>query len=358
MFNGSPNPPGTGYLNEDADFSNGKAGVPAVVTPPSIKQTIARKPESNHTTALSLPVLGTGSDDRSLSGGSLKYTHIVDVATYRTEDALEGRVDITGTTIHSIGDTKSDEHAPMSPNSKTYSQGSSSSPFYQQLGDMFGDDESVGSFFNPPGIQRSNSFQTLVPDSIALLVPNKIYDIALKGAFGGQEVDIHHHLDSQKPDAKQLFHSTVGSATKAVASFLPGRGLQANLHPQGAPKNGDLGPPLTKYKKMDVLLGRGEKTNRHFGNIEFLQQKEVLRPRYLFAATRKEKAAIAQELVDIMQRLHGSRFLMQNNGLWYEVPNQRALEKAKQALRERLMTTEERKAKRVRYAAPKKPKPM
>jgi hypothetical protein len=115
-----------------------------------------------------------------------------------------------------------------------------------------------------------------------------------------------------------------------------------------SPKNENV--PVRGVMEMDVLCGRGEATNRNPGNKVFHKEKAILQPSYLDATCRKDKTAIAQELVDIMQRLHGSRFLAKENDDWYVVDHQRVLEKVKQALREN-MTPEERKAKRERFAA-------
>jgi hypothetical protein len=86
--------------------------------------------------------------------------------------------------------------------------------------------------------------------------------------------------------------------------------------------------------EMDVLLGRGEARNHHPGNKEYHLQKAIVQPSYLEANMRKGESAIAKELVDVMQRLHGSRFLENDNDVWRLVVNQRAVIKAKQALRE------------------------
>jgi hypothetical protein len=107
--------------------------------------------------------------------------------------------------------------------------------------------------------------------------------------------------------------------------------------------------------EFDVLCGRGEQVNRHPGNKIFHDEKEKLQPRYLRATKRKEKTAIAQELVDLMKNRYGSRFLgyRSEKKQFYIVENKRVLEKAKQVLRE-TFTPEQRKVKRERYFRPKK----
>jgi hypothetical protein len=112
---------------------------------------------------------------------------------------------------------------------------------------------------------------------------------------------------------------------------------------------------VSAYTGVDVLFGRGERGNQHPGNILYHKEKELLQPRYLQAEIRRDKRAIAQELVDRMRK-HGSRFLAldPSSNQWHIVDNDHALAKAKQALRERF-TPEERRAKRERYAVHKKP---
>jgi hypothetical protein len=113
--------------------------------------------------------------------------------------------------------------------------------------------------------------------------------------------------------------------------------------------------PDLGYTDTDVLCGRGEFINRHPGNVFFREQKAYFQRRYLQAEKRKEKAAIAQALVNFMEREHGSRFLAREmeNEPWYTVDKKRVLEKCKQLLREDL-TPEDRQEKRKKYAAAKK----
>jgi hypothetical protein len=113
---------------------------------------------------------------------------------------------------------------------------------------------------------------------------------------------------------------------------------------------------VSELSLFDVLFGRGEWINRHYGNKLFHAQKEVVQTRYLRTTNRKVKTAIAQELVDFMEREYCSRFLAQDreSNHWYIVDRPRVLDKAKQALRE-VFTPEQRRIKRLYYAAKKKP---
>jgi len=99
---------------------------------------------------------------------------------------------------------------------------------------------------------------------------------------------------------------------------------------------------------VDVLMGRGGRTNHHKGNENYLKIKERIQPRYL-AAAKEDKTAISQELVDAIL-LEGGRFLKLDplTERWYVVDNQVARKKASQTLRE-INTPEVRAAKRAKY---------
>lgn len=84
----------------------------------------------------------------------------------------------------------------------------------------------------------------------------------------------------------------------------------------------------------DVLCGRGGGTNAHVGNKRFRALVAQFQQTYL-AAKRKEKAAIARQIVKIIEN-NGGRFLQKNSatGLWELVTDKKATEKTSQALRE------------------------
>merc|ERR1711959_37680 len=102
---------------------------------------------------------------------------------------------------------------------------------------------------------------------------------------------------------------------------------------------------------LDVLMGRGSRTNYHPGNIRYLKETKRIQPRYL-KASKVSKTAISQELVDAVHAW-GGRFLQidddpRQKKLWYEVPRIVARKKASQKLRE-LNTPEARAKKRAKY---------
>jgi hypothetical protein len=91
----------------------------------------------------------------------------------------------------------------------------------------------------------------------------------------------------------------------------------------------------------DVMCGRGGGTNNHIGNIRFRQLVNGHKLRYL-AATKSEKPMVSREVVTIWRSLNPpGRFLKQKpsadgkSGLWSDVGDKKAREKASQCLRER-----------------------
>jgi len=98
----------------------------------------------------------------------------------------------------------------------------------------------------------------------------------------------------------------------------------------------------------DVLYGRGAGVNYHPGNRRFRELIKAHRPYYLIAA-KLEKAKIARSIVDLIRKSTPSgRFLIKNKyGAWYDVGNEKAREKASQALREKAPEIKSAFAKRV-----------
>lgn len=115
-----------------------------------------------------------------------------------------------------------------------------------------------------------------------------------------------------------------------------------------------------QYNDKDVLFGRGGLINKHPGNNRYHREKKKLQAAYL-KASKEEKGAISKSLIDLVHAW-GGRFLKRDDskkeiegnkkGLWYEVHDRTAQTKAGQALCEDY-TKEQRKEKRMRYAATK-----
>jgi hypothetical protein len=116
-----------------------------------------------------------------------------------------------------------------------------------------------------------------------------------------------------------------------------------------------------KIADLDVLLGRGGRSNHHPGNKRYREEVENFRGIYGALTTDKEKTDMSQMLVDVIQKT-GGRFLEEDKTKegnttislgWYVAPNIVARRKCSQALRED-NDPEKRKAKRARFLAKKK----
>ena len=105
--------------------------------------------------------------------------------------------------------------------------------------------------------------------------------------------------------------------------------------------------PVTALNSNDVLLGRGAGSSQYIGNQKFRDLVEERKEEYSSSASRMPKAKIAEEILDHVQSL-GGRFLqldenqgaidnMVEEGIWHVVDDKAALEKCKQALRQKRM---------------------
>jgi hypothetical protein len=85
---------------------------------------------------------------------------------------------------------------------------------------------------------------------------------------------------------------------------------------------------------LDVLLGRGGRSNHHVGNKRYRAEVENLQSWYKHSA-KSEKKDLSQCLVNYVHS-YGGRFLKLDKaaGRWYVIPNNVARRKASQALRE------------------------
>jgi len=129
---------------------------------------------------------------------------------------------------------------------------------------------------------------------------------------------------------------------KAVRKGKKGRGTKRLRHEP---------PELKRFFDVtdkDVLFGRGPSVYGHPGNVTLHNEKMAMQDVYL-KMEKADKKKISQQLVDRIHEL-GGRFLQQDPscGLWYEVSNGQAREKAAQVLREQF-TPEMRREKRRRY---------
>lgn len=100
------------------------------------------------------------------------------------------------------------------------------------------------------------------------------------------------------------------------------------------------GTIIQQLNPNDVLCGRGSGPNDYSGNIKFRALVMDRRDEYLSTSNRASKAKVAREIVDYVKCMNPpGRFLEQvennkNTPLWRIVTEEKALEKAKQALRQ------------------------
>ena len=100
---------------------------------------------------------------------------------------------------------------------------------------------------------------------------------------------------------------------------------------------------------LDILGGRGGKSNHHPGNKRYRAEIENLKEWYIKIDDKDEKTDLSQCLVDFCQS-YGARFLQFDGKGWYIIENIEARRKASQALREDSDPTK-RKEKRDRFLA-------
>jgi hypothetical protein len=82
---------------------------------------------------------------------------------------------------------------------------------------------------------------------------------------------------------------------------------------------------------LDVKLGRGGHINNHQGNQMYIGKMLEMQQNYLDTTADDEKTRISQELVNAVCAW-GGRFLKEDEGGWYEVPNVVARKKASASL--------------------------
>jgi hypothetical protein len=139
-------------------------------------------------------------------------------------------------------------------------------------------------------------------------------------------------------------------------------GIPAGKSSHGNPKKSPLkrrkrkrrnrDPPVKWYvqvRRMDVLLGRGGRSNHHPGNITFRKQAGELREWYR-TSDKHVKTDLSQLLVNWVQNEQNGRYLQldREEDRWFIVTNLVARRKASQALREH-MTMEERMARKNQH---------
>jgi len=142
----------------------------------------------------------------------------------------------------------------------------------------------------------------------------------------------HHLPPPPLPPPATRHHQYATEPTFAATSYHP-----SSVYPTPCPAT-DL---IYEVNDTDVLCGRGAPTNFHTGNQYFRGIVSQYQPMYL-GAKRADKPEIACRVVERIQE-HGGRFLkrtkrpgvgVSGHFCWVKIGEQRAYEKACQALRE------------------------
>lgn len=97
--------------------------------------------------------------------------------------------------------------------------------------------------------------------------------------------------------------------------------------------------PIVTPNENDVLCGRGGSINSHKGNEQFREFVEKRKRVYLTARFKREKRLIASSIVSEIRAMNPpGRFLARkgnkDTGFWYDIGDEKARDKASQALRE------------------------
>lgn len=128
------------------------------------------------------------------------------------------------------------------------------------------------------------------------------------------------------------------SGPMVAYTFAPGIHIHPFYHRCPAPPTKPI-QYIRGYNSMDVLCGRGGHTNNHQGNHSYREMVKCRKDRYL-RAKKRDKPLVASEIVELVRK-RGGRFLQRCNGtdlagegLWVDIGDERAKEKACQALRE------------------------
>jgi hypothetical protein len=156
-----------------------------------------------------------------------------------------------------------------------------------------------------------------------------------------------------KTDWGSVFMSQISPAAPSAVDSPPKKKRKRKKRKKVVPEHKEY----VNISDLDVLLGRGGRSNHHPGNKRYREEVTAFRRVYSSLDTDKEKTEMSQLLVDVIQKA-GGRFLEEEKDAnkeslgWYVIPNIVARRKASQALRED-NNPEKRKAKRARFLAKK-----
>ncbi|CAB9513823.1 expressed unknown protein [Seminavis robusta] len=146
-------------------------------------------------------------------------------------------------------------------------------------------------------------------------------------------------LETQAQDSRLHKLATVATSTSLALDLARKQKLryqqQQELHQRQVQIQEQNSNCITEPSNIDVLLGRGGRSNHHVGNERFRELIRSNRPRYN-DLPKHEKIKLSRAVVATIHEL-GGRFLEPaKDGKYYVVaPNKRAVEKTSQCLREK-----------------------
>ncbi|KAG7364351.1 hypothetical protein IV203_037553 [Nitzschia inconspicua] len=174
--------------------------------------------------------------------------------------------------------------------------------------------------------------------------------------IGNPSVSVEIVTGEQLPTKDQTKSGVPSVSTEGIAPMQPP--APANTGTSGTTKKRKRAPrkkvvPKKKVyvepQSLDILCGRGGRSNHHSGNKRYRDEVENLKEWYSNIDSKDSKTDLSQCLVDYVQS-YGARFLEHDEHGWYIVDNVVARRKASQALREDT-DPEKRRAKRQRFLA-------
>ena len=166
--------------------------------------------------------------------------------------------------------------------------------------------------------------------------------------------DLENDVDNENKGNKEISESMKISSSSKKSRYVPSPGLPER-DPSGYPLRNIAIPHV-----HDVLCGRGGGTNSHPGNTFYRNVVSDEKSLYLTCA-KKEKVNVSKKIVDKIRKQNPpGRFLARedDNGLWHDIGDKKAVEKTAQALREGAPDIREVIVKNPLQPIPIMPNPM
>ena len=151
--------------------------------------------------------------------------------------------------------------------------------------------------------------------------------------------DLDEKLASSKvigSDLDQEVKSTCGPQKRKGTKEVPTKRKDTKEVPAKRKRDYSYFVSEQEFNKFDVLCGRVGSLNKHSGN-NIYRHIVLLNKELYFYCSKHEKKKISESIVEAIQSQdQPGRFLDKDptSGLWFEIPDSKAVEKTSQALRE------------------------